>query len=269
MSRTFSKRLPLLELLGFLAITLLAMEAAGQTAVPVAVVEAGLSPWQPRLMAVGSLRAVQEVQVATELPGRVARIDFESGDQVARSAVLVQLDSRAELAELQDLEAQLDLARLELKRRSELLADKSVSQSDVDTSASRVRQIEARISAQRTVIDKMTLRAPFAGRLGIRRVNLGEVLAAGTEIVSLQASDPIFVDFPLPQNALARLAVGQELDVEVDAYPDRIFAGRVVALDARVNDDTRAVTVRGELTNPDDALRPGMFVGVSVRSEHV
>ena len=215
-------------------------------------------------MAVGSLRAVQEVQVATELPGRVARVDFESSDQVKAGDVLVQLDSRAQSAELQDLEAQLNLARLELRRRKELLTQRSVSQADVDTAASGVQQIEARIARQRTVIDKMTLRAPFAGRLGIRRVNLGEVLAAGTEIVSLQAGDPIFVDFPLPQNALAKVNVGQAVDVTVDAYPGAVFTGKVVALDARVNDDTRAVTVRGELVNPDERLRPGMFVGVAV-----
>ena len=119
---------------------------------PVAVVEAATSGWQSSLNAVGSLRAVQEVLVATELPGRVARVNFESGDRVAAGAVLVQLDSRAELAELQDLEAQLDLAQLEFKRRRDLLAQRSVSQADVDSAASRVKQIEARIAAQRTIM---------------------------------------------------------------------------------------------------------------------
>ncbi len=235
-----------------------------QSRVPVAVVEAARTVWQTRLQALGSLRAVQEVRIANEIPGRVSGIFFESGDQVAAGAVLVTLDSRTEQAELKDLQAQRELAELDLSRIRKLVTQNNASEAERDAAASRVRQIEARIDGQRTLIDKMTLRAPFAGRLGIRRVNLGEVLAAGTAMVSLQASDPIFVDFPLPQNALSQVAVGQSVDVRVDAYPDMMFRGSVVALDARINDNTRAVTVRGELANPEDQLRSGMFAAVDV-----
>lgn len=232
--------------------------------IPVAAVEAAKTVWQSRLRAVGSLRAVQEVQIANEIAGRVAAISFESGDQVAAGAVLVRLDSRTERAELKDLEAQMALAELDLSRIERLVSQRSVSEADRDAAASRLRQIEARVDGQRILVDKMTLRAPFAGTLGIRRVNLGEVLAPGTQIVSLQASDPIFVDFPLAQNALSKVTVGQPIEVRVDAYPQLRFAGRVVALDARVNDESRAVTVRGELANPKDQLRSGMFAEVGV-----
>ena len=241
-----------------------AARAQRQSTVPVAVVEAAKTVWQSRLEAIGSLRAVQEVQIANEITGRVSAIAFESGDQVAAGAVLVRLDSRSEQAELKDLDAQSDLAVLDLGRIERLVKQKSASEAERDAAQSRLRQLDARIDGQRTLIDKMTLRAPFAGRLGIRRVNLGEVLAAGTNMVSLQASNPIFVDFPLPQNALARVSVGQSIEVRVDAYPERVFRGSVVALDARVNDDTRAITVRGELTNHQDQLKPGMFAGVAV-----
>ena len=232
--------------------------------IPVATVEVATTVWQTRLRAVGTLRAVQEVQIANEITGRVAGISFESGDRVSAGAVLVTLDSRTERAELKNLEAQRALAELDLGRIQRLVTQRSASEAERDAAASRLQQVEARIDAQRTLIDKMTLRAPFAGTLGIRRVNLGEVLAPGTQIVSLQASDPIFVDFPLAQNALSKVAVGQTIEVRVDAYPEVAFVGRVVAVDARVDAESRAVTVRGELANVDNQLRSGMFAEVSV-----
>ncbi len=239
-------------------------QAQGQAAVPVAVVAANTSVWQTRLQALGSLRAFQEVQIANEIPGRVSAILFESGDRVTAGAVLLRLDSRTQQAELKDLQAQRELAELALSRIEKLVAQRNASEAERDAAASRLRQIQARIDGQRTLIDKMTLRAPFTGLLGIRRVNLGEVLAAGDEIVSLQASDPIFVDFPLPQNALSQVGVGQAIDVRVDAYPELTFKGSVSALDARVDDNTRAITVRGELANPEDQLRSGMFAAVEI-----
>ncbi len=248
-----------------LACTVIWVGAPAQGQVPVGVAEAKQTAWQSTLGAIGSLRAVQEVQVATELSGRVTRIAFESGDQVASGDVLVTLDSRSEQAELADLEAQLELARLELERFQRLVQRKSASEADRDAARSRHAQIEARISGQRTLIDKKNIRAPFAGKLGIRQVNLGEVLDPGAVLVSLQASNPIFADFPLPQNSLSKVAVGQSIRASVDAYPDLIFTGKVGALDARVNADSRAITVRARLANDDDLLTPGMFVSVEVQ----
>jgi membrane fusion protein (multidrug efflux system) len=246
---------------------MISLAGATQAQVPVGVVEAKQTAWQSTLGAVGSLRAVQEVQVATELSGRVTRIAFESGDRVNTRDVLVALDSRSERAELADLEAQLELARLDLERFQRLVQRKSASEADRDAARSRHAQIEARISGQRTLIDKKNIRAPFAGKLGIRQVNLGEVLEAGAVLVSLQASNPIFADFPLPQNSLSKVTVGQTIRVSVDAYPKVIFTGKVAALDARVNADSRAITVRAQLANDDDLLVPGMFVGVEVQLE--
>jgi membrane fusion protein (multidrug efflux system) len=232
--------------------------------IPVSTVEAAKTIWQSRLQAVGTLRAVQEVQIANEIAGRVSKISFESGDQVSAGTVLVSLDVRTEQAELKEMEAQRALAELDLGRIRRLVTQRNASEAERDAAASRLQQVDARIDAQRTLIDKMILRAPFTGTLGIRRVNLGEVLAPGTEIVTLQASDPIFVDFPVAQNALSKIAVGQPIQVRVDAYPTATFTGRVAALDARVNDESRAITVRGELANVDDQLRSGMFAEVTV-----
>lgn len=246
---------------------MISLAGPGQAQVPVGVVEAKETAWQSTLGAVGSLRAVQQVQVATELSGRVTRIAFESGDRVKTGDVLVALDSRSERAELADLEAQLELARLDLERFQRLVQRKSASEADRDAARSRHAQIEARISGQRTLIDKKSIRAPFAGKLGIRQVNLGEVLEAGAVLVSLQASNPIFADFPLPQNSLSKVAVGQTIRASVDAYPKVAFTGKIAALDGRVNADSRAITVRAQLANDDDLLTPGMFVGVEVQLE--
>lgn len=250
-----------------LTCTIISLAGPAQAQVPVGVVEAKETAWQSTLGAVGSLRAVQEVQVATELSGRVTRIAFESGDRVKTGAVLVTLDSRSERAELADLEAQLELARLELERFQRLVQRKSASEADRDAASSRYTQVEARISGKRTLIDKKSIRAPFAGKLGIRQVNLGEVLEAGSVLVSLQNNNPIFADFPLPQNSLSKVSVGQTVRASVDAYPKVIFTGKVAALDARVNADSRAITVRAQLANDDDLLAPGMFVGVEVQLE--
>lgn len=238
--------------------------AQSRPAPQVAVIEAQTSVWQTQLRAVGSLRAVQEVNVAAEIGGRVERIAFDSGQRVEAGDVLVELDTRSERAELADLEAQLELATLDLRRIEKLVQERNVSEADVDAARSQLKRVEAQLSAQKTLIDKMTLRAPFSGQLGIREVNLGEVLNPGAEVVSLQASDPIFVDFPLPQNVVPGVAVGRQVSVTIDAFPGEVFAGAVQALDPRVDRRSRSVTVRGALPNSAGLLRPGMFVKVTI-----
>lgn len=240
--------------------------AQAQAPVPVGAIDATTSEWRDQVRAVGSLRSVQEVGLTTELSGRVIEINFDSGDSVDAGDVILRLDSRSETAELADLEAQLELAELELARLQRLLQRRSISEADVDAAESRRRQLEARIRGQRTLIDKKTLRAPFGGSLGLRRVNLGEVLEPGREVTTLQANDQLLVDFPLPQNALASIQPGQSLRVQVDAFANAVFEGTIQAVDARVNADTRAVTVRGQVANPDGLLRPGMFVTATVET---
>ena len=236
----------------------------GQGPIPVAVVKAQTSVWPRTLTAVGSLRAEQEVVVSSEVPGRVIAIRFESGQTVERGDVLVELDAAADRAQLADLEAQRNLARLELRRIDRLVAEKSLSEADKDVATSTLAQLQARIAAQQDVILKKKLAAPFAGKLGLRRVNLGQVLSPGDDIVSLQSYQPLLVDFPVPQNALANLTPGLPLALRTDAYPDRVFEAKVAALDARVDGTTRAITVRGTTDNGDEALRPGMFVTVEL-----
>lgn len=240
------------------------VQAQARPATQVAVIEAQLSVWQTQLRAVGSLRAVQEVNMAAEIGGRVERIAFDSGQAVQAGDVLVELDTRSERAELADLEAQLELALLDLRRIERLVQERNVSEADADAARSQLKRVEARLSAQKTLIDKMTLRAPFSGQLGIREVNLGEVLNPGAEVVSLQASDPIFVDFPLPQNVVSGVAVGRQVSVTIDAFPGETFKGTVQALDARVDQRSRSVTVRAALPNGQGQLRPGMFVKVII-----
>lgn len=238
--------------------------AQARPAPQVAVIEAQASEWQTQLRAVGSLRAVQEVNVAAEIGGRVEKIAFDSGQRVEAGDVLVELDTRSERAELADLEAQLELATLDLRRIEKLVQERNVSEADVDAARSQLKRVEAQLSAQKTLIDKMTLRAPFSGQLGIREVNLGEVLNPGAEVVSLQASDPIFVDFPLPQNVAPRVSVGRPVSVTIDAFPGETFEGTVQALDARVDQRSRSFTVRAKIPNGAGQLRPGMFVKVII-----
>lgn len=241
-------------------------QVRAQAPIPVGVIDAETTEWRDQLRAVGSLRSAQEVGLATELSGRVVEINFDSGDSVDAGDIILRLDSRSETAELADLEAQLELAELELARLQRLLQRRSISEADVDAADSRRRQLEARIRGQRTLIDKKTLRAPFGGSLGLRRVNLGEVLEPGREVTTLQANDQLLVDFPLPQNALASVQPGQNLRIQVDAFAEAAFEGSIQAVDARVNADTRAVTVRGQVANPDGLLRPGMFVTATVET---
>lgn len=259
------QRLPYLTLL-LVGLAAWTTQAQAQAPIPVGVIDAKTSEWRDQIRAVGSLRSAQEVGLGTELSGRVIEINFDSGDRVDAGDIILRLDSRSETAELADLEAQLELAELELARLQRLLQRRSISEADVDAAESRRRQLEARIRGQRTLIDKKTLRAPFGGSLGLRRVNLGEVLEPGREVTTLQANDQLLVDFPLPQNALASVQPGQTLRVEVDAFAETVFEGSIQALDARVNADTRAVTVRGQVANTDGLLRPGMFVTATVET---
>lgn len=236
----------------------------GRPPIPVAVAEAAVTQWQPQRTAVGSLSATQEITVSPEVPGRVTRIAFASGEAVVAGDVLVQLDDAADRAQLAELQAQRKLAGLELDRIGRLVRERSLSEADLDVASSTLDQLEARIAAQRDRIEKKTLRAPFAGRLGLRKVSVGQVLAVGDEVVSLQSYQPLYVDFPVPQNALAEVAVGQPITLRTDAYPERAFPAIVAALDARVDPRSRIMVVRGETANEDEALRPGMFVTVEL-----
>jgi membrane fusion protein (multidrug efflux system) len=220
--------------------------------------------WAPVLTAVGSLTAVQGVTVASELDGKILALEFTAGQTVKAGDVLVRQDVRAESAQLRSAEAAVDLAKLNLGRSKELLAKATISRAQMDSDNVAYQQAVAAADNLRATIDKKTIRAPFAGRLGVRLVNLGQFLKAGDAIVSLQALNPIFADFYLPQQELARVAIGQAVRLSGDAFPDQGVEGVVTAINPDVDTATRNVRIQATVQNPGERLRPGMFVNVAV-----
>ncbi|MEJ2346778.1 MAG: efflux RND transporter periplasmic adaptor subunit [Gammaproteobacteria bacterium] len=220
--------------------------------------------WQPYLRAVGSVVAHRGVYVSNQLDGQVRDIDFQSGQTVQKDDVLVQLDDSVDRAQLAGLVADQQLAEVEFRRQARLIKQKSTSQADYDRAKASLDKAKALVAAQRARIDKLAVRAPFSGVLGIRQVDLGQYLKAGSQIVSLQALDPIYVDFSLPERYLSQLAEKQQVLVQVPAYPGRTFDGGISVVSAKVDQATRNVQVRATLVNPDQVLRPGMFAEVRV-----
>jgi len=220
--------------------------------------------WETLLPAVGSVTAVQGVELRAELAGTVRDIAFDSGGTAAKGQVLVRLDTSSEEAQLRAAEAQAELARLNLVRSRELRAQGFVSQSDFDNNEAAVHQTEGAADAIRATIGKKTIRAPFSGRLGIRSVNLGQYVDAGTAIVSLHSLDPVYVDFSLPEQQLSRLQKAMPVRVVTDATADRVFNGKVTALNPEVDASTRNIKVQATVANPSGELRPGMFARVEL-----
>jgi membrane fusion protein (multidrug efflux system) len=210
------------------------------------------------------MAAVSGIDVSSEVAGQVSRILFESGQSVQKGEMLLQLDDDIDQAQLQGLIAERKLAQLKFKRVSKLIKDKSVSQSDYDEARATLDNSDANVAAQQALIEKKLIRAPFDGRLGIRRVDLGEYLEPGTPIVPLEQLDPIYTDFTLPERELAQIARGQRVEVKVQAYPNETFHGQVDALDPGASTTTRSFRVRAQLSNPGQKLRPGMFADVRI-----
>jgi membrane fusion protein (multidrug efflux system) len=220
--------------------------------------------WQDSLNAIGSIAAVQGVNVTPEIAGTISEIDFESGAVVAQGDLLVRLDTSSEEAQLRAVEAQLALNRLNAERVRKLRADNTVSQAELDTAEATLKQTQANADAIRAAIAKKTIRAPFAGKLGIRLVNLGEYLDTGKPIVSLQSLSPVYADFSLPQQELARLKPGLKVHVTTDAYPGAQFEGALTAINPDLDESTRSVRLQATLDNADHRLRPGMFARIQV-----
>jgi membrane fusion protein (multidrug efflux system) len=239
-----------------------AMMAAPPPPATIASAEVQVESWQPFLYSVGSVVATQGVFVTTEVPGQVEKILFESGHQVAAGDVILQLDDSVDEADLEGLIAQLNLARLQFERARKLLKDRSVSQSEYDQSRAQLDSAEATVASKRALIAKKKIRAPFGGQLGIREVDVGEYLSPGARIVPLQALDPVYVDYTLPERHFDQLAVGQGVRVEVQAYPGRVSEGVISAINPGIDPGTRSVRLRATLENPEQLLRPGMFAEV-------
>jgi membrane fusion protein (multidrug efflux system) len=219
--------------------------------------------WPDTLEAIGSVAAVQGVTVAADLPGLVDRIAIDSGRTVRAGEVLVELDTRQEKAQMAAALAQRDLSRLNLDRARGLAAEGVVSQADYDRASAEQKQAEARVGEIRASIERKTIRAPFAGMLGIRQVNLGQYLAGGDPVVPLQSLDPIFVNFSVPQQEVGRLRLGGEVRAAVEGTKTP-FTGRITAVNSVVDEATRNVQVQATFANPQGRLRPGMFVQAKV-----
>ena len=226
--------------------------------------EARMESWESVLTSVGSLTAVQGVTVSGELAGKVVHIAFEPGAAVHAGDLLVQQDTSTEEAQLPGAKAAVVLARADLARAQDLLARKIVPQSEVDAAVAKLQEAEASVETIRSTIAKKTIRAPFAGRLGIRLINLGQMLHEGDEVVSLQALDPIFVDFRLPQQQLAEVRPGLVVRLTGDAFPGRTIEGKITAINPEVDATTRNVRVQATVANAHEVLHPGMFVNVAV-----
>jgi membrane fusion protein (multidrug efflux system) len=220
--------------------------------------------WEALIAAVGSLSAVQGVTVSAELTGKVVQIAFAAGSTVRAGELLVKQDTSSEEAQLRSAEAAAELARLNIERLGKLLGERTISQSQYDTAEAAYKQAVAQADAIRAAIGKKTIRAPFSGRLGIRQVNLGQVINEGQPIVSLQTLDPIFVDFSLPQQNLPQMKPGLAVRVTTDALPGETIQGRITAINPLVDAATRTLRIQATVANPDERLRPGMYANVSV-----
>jgi membrane fusion protein (multidrug efflux system) len=218
--------------------------------------------WSSSLSAIGSVVAVHGVTVSADLPGMVRKIEFESGHHVGAGDILVRLDTSQEEQQLAAAESQRDLTKLNLERSRQLLERQVISQAEYDQVAAEAKQAEARAGETRATIQRKTIRAPFAGVLGLRQVNLGQYLTGGDPVVSLQSMDPIYVDFSLPQQDVASLKVGAAVRVSADGIVIPESEGRITAINAVVDAETRNVQVQATFRNPKGQLRPGMFVHV-------
>lgn len=237
---------------------------AGQPTNSVAASPARQEKWKATFTAIASLRATQGVDIAPQVGGVVRTIEFESSEDVKKGALLVELDDSTEQADLKSAQATLRNAQVTFQRQNKLSTTGNTTEASLDQATAARDQAQAAVERIKAVIAQKHIVAPFSGRLGIRRIDLGQYISPGTSLITLQQLDPIFVDFQAPEQELARLAVDQEIDVAVDAYPGQVFKGKVKFLDSRVATNTRSFLVRGEIPNPDRKLLPGMFANVAV-----
>jgi membrane fusion protein (multidrug efflux system) len=220
--------------------------------------------WIERLPAIGTLIASQGVDVSAQVAGIVTDLGFESGQEVPQGMKLVQLDVSVELADLASAEATLREADVAFRRQTDLMQKNVTSEANVDTALAKRDTAAASMNRIKAVIAQKSIQAPFAGRLGIRKIELGQYISPGLPMVTLQALDPIWVDFPMPEQNIGKLRVGQTIELTVDSLPGKVFQGSITSLDARVAQDTRTLLVRGTIPNKDRALLPGMFANVAV-----
>jgi membrane fusion protein (multidrug efflux system) len=240
------------------------MTAAGIPPQTVSTVVAQETDWQAQVEAVGSLRASQGANLAAETGGLVTQIHFDSGQFVRAGTVLVELNAAPDIGKLESLKAAADLADVVYKRDLAQLKVQAVSQATVDTDAANLKNAKALVVAQQAAVDQKIVRAPFSGRLGIRQIDLGQYLAPGTPIVTLQALDPMYVDFTVPQRQIFLIKTGQKVDLQTNALLGKKFSGTISAIEPLVDTNTRNLKVRARIPNAKGDLLPGMFASVHI-----
>ena len=241
-----------------------AMAGMATMPVTVATMTATAQDWQPESKTVGSLRAINGADLSLDIAGVVDQINFNSGDEVKAGTVLMRLRAEDDPGKLAVLQANEKLAQINYERDQRQLKAQAIAQAVVDTDEANLRSAKAQVAQQEALIEKKTLRAPFDGRIGIRQVDVGQYLAVGTTVVTLQQLDPIYSDFYLPEQQLAVLKVGSKVDLQADAYPGHPFIGKIIAVDPKVDPQSRNVLVRARFDNADKKLVPGMYAKVAI-----
>lgn len=249
---------------GFKFLKVLFMSRPPQPLVTVSTTPAQFEEWQPKLRAIGTLTAIDGVDITTELAGMVKEIRFDSGKPAKAGALLVQLNADSEIAQRDALRAMVELAEITYKRDKAQFAIQAISKATLDFDKADLKNKKALLAQQEATVAKKAIRAPFSGRLGISAVNLGQYLKEGDKIVTLQSLDPIYVDFAVPQQSLASIKIGQKISLKVDPYTDQTFTGEITSMDPKVDVATRNVMVEATIPNPEMKLYPGMFGEVEV-----
>lgn len=249
---------------GFSVYQEIQMFSAPQPAISVSAATAVEQPWQERLPAIGTLKAIQGVDLTVEVGGTVREVLFRSGEQVSLSQPLIQMDSEVEQASLATAQAELGLARVEFERGRSLVNRQSISKSEFDRLSASLQKANASVAQLQAQLAKKRILAPFAGTIGIRQVDVGDYLSSGTIIATLQDLSKLHVDFFLPEQAVPKLNLGARVQLSVVAYPGEQFDGEITAINPKVEDATRNVQVRAMLANPGNKLLPGMFANLQV-----
>jgi membrane fusion protein (multidrug efflux system) len=240
------------------------MHSMGYPPQAVSTMVASSQDWQPQTEGIGSVRAINGADLSSQVVGTVSALHFESGADVKAGTLLVELESADDMGKLQSLKAAAALAQITLDRDQKQLKVQGVAQQTVDADLQNLKSAQAQVAEQQAAVDYKNVKAPFDGKLGIRQVDIGQYLAAGTVMVTIQALDPIYVDFFLPQQSLAQLKVGQAVNAKVDTYPGRAFPGEISAINSKIDVATRNVQIRATLKNADHALLPGMYATVDI-----
>lgn len=220
--------------------------------------------WQPTISAVGTMAAINGVNVTTQIGGMITTINFSSGQMVNQNQLLIQLDDSVDVANLQKAQAQLELNKLTYERYKVLLKKAVISVENYDQSLSNYQQSVANVASIQANINYKHITAPFTGKIGIRLVNLGQYVSPGTALVSLQSMDPLFVNFSVPEQNLHYLKLGQTLEIKVDNQPGKVFTGKLTAINSTVDTTTHNISIQGTVPNPQQLLYPGLFANINV-----